>query len=72
MVVYKTSASNIFTAAQATKDNLKTILEQPQYQDLAYGFTQDLSEIIKEDYATLSSSALQTIILVFITMVFFV
>lgn len=72
MVVYKTNSSNIFTEAKLTKDNLANILKNPQYKDIWYGFTQDLSEVIKEDYAQLSSSALQTILLVFITMVFFV
>lgn len=72
MVVYKTNASNVFTAAEAAKNELWKILKNTKYADIWFGYTQDLSEVIKEDYAQLSSSALQTIILVFVTMVFFV
>lgn len=72
MVVYKTQASNVFTAAESAKSELLKILENPKFSDIGYWYTQDLSEVIKEDYAQLSSSALQTIILVFLTMVFFV
>lgn len=72
MTVYKSDGVDIFSAADSAKKTVDEAMESPAFTDIWHSYTQDLSEVIKEDYATLSSSALQTIILVFITMLFFV
>jgi multidrug efflux pump subunit AcrB len=72
LTVYKSAWMSIFTAADKAKKVVSEAMKDPIFADINYAYTQDLSEIIQEDYATLSSSALQTVILVFITMLFFV
>lgn len=72
MTVYKSDGVDVFTAAAEAKKTIEKAMENASYTNIGHGYTQDLSEIIKEDYAQLSSSALQTIILVFLTMLFFV
>lgn len=72
LTVYKSKSIDIFTAATTAKTAIEKALENNLFADIAASYTMDLSEIIQEDYAQLSWSALQTIILVFITMLFFV
>ena len=72
MTVFKSDGVSIFTAADNAKKAVDEAMKSSAFSNIWHSYTQDLSEVIQEDYATLSSSALQTVILVFITMLFFV
>lgn len=43
-----------------------------KYKDLSYTYTTDLAETIRKDYNNLTSSGLQTLIIVFLCMLVFV
>lgn len=72
LTVYKSDGINIFTAADQAKETIEKALENKSFSDIWHSYTQDLSDIIKDDYAQLGSNARQTVLLVFITMLFFV
>jgi multidrug efflux pump subunit AcrB len=72
LTVYKSAWMSIFAAADSAKETIREAMTDQVFSNIGYAYTQDLSEVIKQDYATLSSSALQTVILVFVTMLFFV
>jgi len=72
LTVYKSKSMNIFEAADIAKAAVNKALGNGSFDNIKAGYTQDLSEVIKDDYSQLSKNALQTIVLVFITMLFFV
>ncbi|MDP2670228.1 MAG: hypothetical protein Q8O99_04700 [bacterium] len=63
---------DVFQAADNAKIAITNFLTNSLYSDFSASYTLDLSEVIKEDYVQLSKSALQTIIFVFLAMLFFV
>lgn len=72
LTIFKASTANIFDASTEAKTAINNFLTNKWYTAIGHTYSFDLSELIKEDYGQLSSSALQTIILVMITMLFFV
>jgi len=70
--VEKTPGSNIFQTSSDFKKNLETLLKKQEFKWLDIWYVEDASEIIKEDYESLFSNWLQTILLVFIVMILFV
>lgn len=71
--VEKSGFSSIFKASKETKKLLENIFENDTiFSNLNYQFWNDLSEKIKNDYWNLLSTARQTLILVFLTILFFV
>lgn len=71
--VEKKSGSNIFSSSKSAKESLENYLtSRPWFEDLNIVYSQDLANTIKEDYKNLASSATQTLVLVFLTILAFV
>ncbi len=64
--------SNIFSVSAKTKESIEKLLWEKEFEGLNYSFTNDLSEVIIEDYKNLSETAVVTLVLVFITILLFV
>lgn len=63
---------NIFTSSDVAKEALTAILKTQSFQWLNISYTQDLADVIRDDYQTLASNGLQTIVLVFFAILLFV
>lgn len=73
IVINKSVWSNVFDASKSSKEALENLLaNDKEFTWLNVSYSKDMSEAIIEDYANLSNTALSTIILVFITIMFFV
>lgn len=73
IVFNKSSWANVFDASRDSKAALeKLISEDREFQGLWIEYSKDMSDAIIKDYENLWSTALMTIILVFITIMFFV
>ena len=73
LVFNKNSWANVFDASKRSKEALEKLLKNnDEFEWLSVEYSKDMSVAIVEDYETLSSTALTTIILVFITILFFV
>lgn len=51
---------------------MDAILKTQTYQGLEISYTQDIADVVRDDYATLASNGLQTIFLVFLAILLFV
>lgn len=73
IVFNKSEWSNVFEASKSSKKALESLLKSdPEYAWLEVIYSKDMSESIIEDYWNLSNTAISTIVLVFITIMFFV
>ncbi len=73
LVFNKSSWANVFDASNKSKKALEKLLENnSEFEWLKVEYTKDMSVAIIEDYDVLTSTAITTIILVFITILFFV
>ncbi|MFA7285165.1 MAG: efflux RND transporter permease subunit, partial [Candidatus Absconditabacterales bacterium] len=72
VVIYKANRSNIFENAGEAKALINKELQKPMYAGIKTEYTTDLSEIIIEDYASLGSNALQSVLLIFLIMWLFI
>lgn len=63
---------NIFTASADAKKRLSQELQKISYAGIDYTYGFDLADLIQQDYNNLASNGLQTIILVFLALLFFV
>ena len=69
----KNEWTNVFDISWVAKAELEKFIENnPDFEGLWVFYVNDMSELIIEDYSTLSSTAIQTSILVFITILLFV
>lgn len=73
MRINKRTGANIFSTSKSSKQVIENFIETtPGYEKLWIVYSQDLGESIIEDYKNLWSTAIQTIVLVFITILIFV
>lgn len=72
MTFNKNRWSNIFSSSKDAKKLIEQEMSKQEYTGLTVIYTQDLAEFIEKDYADLANSGLQTILLVFIVLLFFV
>ena len=73
LVFNKAEWANVFSVSGKAKSALEDFLESSSdFNWVKVLYSKDISEIIIEDYENLASTALQTIILVFITILLFV
>ncbi|QFR39107.1 efflux RND transporter permease subunit [Candidatus Gracilibacteria bacterium 28_42_T64] len=73
LVFNKGKGSNVFDVSDSAKNALEDYLKSnPNFEGLDIFYTKDMSEAIIEDYTNLSSTAMQTLVLVFITILLFV
>jgi len=72
MTFNKKQWANIFSSSDNAKEVLETMLGTQAYQWLAVAYTQDIADIIRDDYQSLASNGLQTIVLVFLAILLFV
>lgn len=64
---------NVFTISKSAKIALEEYLSStPWFENLSVKYTQDLGEVIIEDYKNLGITAIQTLVLVFLTIFVFV
>lgn len=69
----KVAGGNIFKVSKSAKANIEEYLATtPGFENLSVKYSQDLWETIVEDYKNLWTTALQTLVLVFITIFIFV
>ncbi len=69
----KSEGSNIFQVSKSSKIALEEYLKDNRnFEGIDVFFTKDLSELIIEDYSTLWNTAIQTLLLVFVTILIFV
>jgi len=69
----KKTWDNVFTVSRTAKESLEEYLEtQPWFENFNVEYSQDLWEIIIDDYKNLGNTAIQTLILVFLTIFVFV
>lgn len=68
----KSSGWNVFLTASKVKESIKEILKSQEFNWLWVQYNKDMSELIMEDYSNLSTTAIQTLFLVFITILIFV
>ena len=63
----------VFTAAAETKPLIENLFKNdPELKWLSYSYSTDLSEYIIDDYKSLANTWLQTLFLVFVTILFFI
>jgi multidrug efflux pump subunit AcrB len=73
LIFNKSTWANVFEASKNSKKALKILLkDNDEFEWLSVEYSKDMSEQIVEDYWNLWNTALTTIILVFITILFFV
>lgn len=72
MTFNKKKWDNIFTSSDNAKVALESILTTQAYQWLDIAYTQDIADVIRDDYQSLASNGLQTIVLVFFAILLFV
>ncbi len=69
----KKAWDNVFSISKSAKWSLEDFLEtESWFENLEVKYSQDLWEVIIEDYKNLGTTALQTLVLVFITIFIFV
>jgi len=69
----KSEGSNIFSTSKSSKEALMEYLkDNKNFEGIDIFYTKDLSELIIEDYSTLWNTAIQTLLLVFVTILIFV
>ncbi|MDQ7022494.1 MAG: efflux RND transporter permease subunit [Candidatus Gracilibacteria bacterium] len=64
--------SSVFEAANNSKKALEKLLLEPEFEGINFSYSMDMSETIKKDYAILGTTAITTVVLVFLTILFFV
>jgi len=73
LVFNKTPWSNIFTVSKEAKKSLENLMStNPKLRWLKVKYTKDMSELIVKDFDNLSNTAIQTIVLVFLTILIFI
>jgi len=69
----KNVGDNVFSVSKSAKQALEAFLESEQwFENMNVAYSQDLWEVIIEDYKNLWNTAIQTLILVFLTIFVFV
>ena len=68
----KNAWDNVFSVSASAKKGLEELLQTPGFENLEVKYSQDLWEVIIEDYKNLWVTAIQTLGLVFITIFIFV
>ena len=73
LAVNKREWENVFSVSASAKQEIEKYIESnPDFKNIDIIYTQDLSEIIIEDYKTLGTTAVQTFVLVFLVILLFV
>ena len=73
LLINKADSAWVFSAAASAKSEIeKQIKENQNFEWIWYSYGLDLSDYITKDYSNLASTARQTLLLVFITILFFV
>lgn len=68
----KSKGTNVFAVSWQSKEALEKLMKWKEFEGLSVEYSKDMGELIMQDYENLSSTALTTIVLVFITIMFFV
>ncbi|HRX63563.1 MAG TPA: efflux RND transporter permease subunit [Candidatus Absconditabacterales bacterium] len=72
LIFNKEKGDNISNAAKEAKILLEDEFEKTTYKGLNYVITQDIADMLSEDYNALAKNGLQTLVLVFIALLIFV
>jgi multidrug efflux pump subunit AcrB len=72
MTFNKKAGDNIFTSSNKAKEWLIKLLDTQAFQWLSIAYTQDLADIIRDDYQSLANNGLQTVFFVFFAILLFV
>jgi len=73
LVFNKAAWTNVFSVSKTAKESLENFIKvNPNFKDLNIKYKNDMTELIIQDYKNLSSTAVQTLVLVFITILIFV
>jgi len=72
LTVFKPQRSDVFSDSRAARDIIEAELQKKPYSDISSAYTQDMAEIIIDDYASLSTNAWQSLLFIFLIMRVFV
>ncbi len=72
MTFNKKAGESVFGSSDKAKDALEKLLDTQAYQWLSVAYTQDIADFIRDDYDSLATNGLQTLILVFLAILLFV
>jgi len=68
----KLSGVNIFDVTQQAKEAVESELSKDMYSGLNYVYSDDEAKNVTDDFSSLTVSAIQTLVLVFLALIFFV
>jgi multidrug efflux pump subunit AcrB len=72
LTINKKPWENIFSASKNAKEAIESLMGLSEFIWLNYAITNDLSDIIIEDYKNLGNAGWQTLLIVFLCVIFFV
>lgn len=72
IIFNKEARVNVFDTSTKTKEELEKLLKSKEFEWLWIKYSKDMADRITKDYGNLASTANSTVILVFITILFFV
>lgn len=72
ILINKKEGDNVFSASRKAKQAIQEALQAKKYEGLQSLYSSDMSELIMEDYQTLSISGAQTLIFVFLCLLIFI
>jgi len=72
MTFNKKAGESVFGSSDKAKEALEKLLETQAYQWLTVAYTEDIADFIRDDYDSLATNGLQTLVLVFLAILLFV
>lgn len=72
LTIFKPQRSNVFSDSTAARTIISSELHKKPYAGISSAYTQDMAEVIINDYAMLSQNAWQSLLLIFLIMWLFV
>lgn len=72
LTIFKPQRSDVFSDSDAARSIITSELQKKVYAGISYAYTQDIAEVIVDDYSSLATNGLQSLLFIFLIMRFFV
>lgn len=72
LTIFKPQRSDVFSDSRAARDIIASELHKKPYTGISSAYTQDMAEIIIDDYSALATNAWQSLLFIFLIMWVFV
>lgn len=72
MLFKKAAGTSVMTVADDVKVLLDDLLKQEEFKGLQITYGTDLAKLVRQDYTNVATSGLQTLVLVFVALLFFI